>query len=215
MIIRPFEEKDKENVRFVCLNSEGPCQMTPDESHYILTTYCNYYIENEGHNCFIAADEDDKAIAYIICTENFDEYKKVFLEEYVPRLDENLIVWGGNAREGARTSFKLQEKYKNDYPAHLHIDVLPEYHRQGIGHMLVNTLKEHLHKKGAISPLQRKCSPRPGQNFPRQKASPCWSGSAPLWRSCTGFCFYGQHPLFPFPEKWLPRAWVPANWAAA
>ena len=48
MIIRPFEEKDKENVRFVCLNSEGPCQMTPDEQHYILTTYCNYYIEKEG-----------------------------------------------------------------------------------------------------------------------------------------------------------------------
>ena len=148
MIIRPFEEKDKENVRFVCLNSEGPCQMTPDESHYILTTYCNYYIENEGHNCFVAADEDDKAIAYIICTENYDEYRKVFLEEYVPRLDESLTVWGFNAKQGATDSTTLQEKYKSDYPAHLHIDVLPEYHRQGIGHMLVNTLKEHLHSKG-------------------------------------------------------------------
>ena len=67
MIIRPFEEKDKENVRFVCLNSEGPCQMTPDESHYILTTYCNYYIENEGHNCFVAADEDDSVMGYAFC----------------------------------------------------------------------------------------------------------------------------------------------------
>ena len=81
MIIRPFEEKDKENVRFVCLNSEGPCKMSPDQQHYILTTYCNYYIEQEGRNCFVAADDDDNAIAYIICTENYDEYRKVFAKQ--------------------------------------------------------------------------------------------------------------------------------------
>lgn len=148
MIIRPFEEKDKENVRFVCLNSEGPCKMTPDEKHYILTTYCNYYIEQEGRNCFVAVDDDDNAIAYIICTENYDAYRKIFLEEYVPRLDEELVVWNFNAKQGAIGSTVLQEKYKEEYPAHLHIDVLPEYHRKGIGHMLVNTLKEHLHNKG-------------------------------------------------------------------
>lgn len=148
MIIRPFEEKDKENVRFVCLNSEGPCKMTPDEKHYILTTYCNYYIEQEGRNCFVAVDDDDNAIAYIICTENYDAYRKIFLEEYVPRLDENMVVWNFNAKQGAIGSTVLQEKYKEEYPAHLHIDVLPEYHRKGIGHMLVNTLKEHLHNKG-------------------------------------------------------------------
>ena len=148
MIIRPFEEKDKENVRFVCLNSEGPCQMTPDEQHYILTTYCNYYIEKEGRNCFVAVNDDDEAIAYIICTENYDAYRKIFLEEYVPRIDDNLKVWGFNAKQGAIDSTVLQEKYKEEYPAHLHIDVLPEYHRRGIGHMLVNALKEHLHNKG-------------------------------------------------------------------
>lgn len=148
VIIRPFEEKDKENVRFVCLNSEGECQMTPDEQMYILTTYCNYYIENEGRNCFVAVDDNDEAIAYIICTEDFDSYRKIFVKEYIPRLDENMIVWGGNARQGADGSTKLQEKYKNDFPAHLHIDVLPEYHRQGIGHRLVDTLAAHLKSKG-------------------------------------------------------------------
>lgn len=148
MIIRPYEEKDKENVRFVCLNSEGPCRMTESEQKYILTTYCNYYLENEGRNCFVAADENDKAIAYIICTEDYDAYKKIFDEEYVSRLDEDMVVWGFNAREGALGSTKLQEKYKKDFPAHLHIDVLPEYHRQGIGHKLVDTLSAHLRAKG-------------------------------------------------------------------
>lgn len=148
MIIRPFEEKDKENVRFVCLNSEGECQMTRDEQIYILNTYCDYYIENEGRNCFVAADENDRAIAYVICTEDFDSYRKIFVEEYIPRLDENMTVWGFNARKGADGSTKLQEKHKKDFPAHLHIDVLPEYHRQGIGHKLVDTLSAHLKAKG-------------------------------------------------------------------
>ncbi|MBR5262573.1 MAG: GNAT family N-acetyltransferase [Clostridia bacterium] len=148
IIIRPFEEKDKENVRFVCLNSEGECQMSPEQRHYILTTYCNYYIENEGRNCFVAANEDDEAIAYIICTEDFDNYRKIFVEEYIPRLDENMTVWNFNARKGADGSTKLQEKYKKDFPAHLHIDVLPEYHRQGIGHKLVDALSAHLKAKG-------------------------------------------------------------------
>ncbi|MBQ3128797.1 MAG: GNAT family N-acetyltransferase [Oscillospiraceae bacterium] len=148
MIIRPYEEKDKENVRFICLNSEGECKMTPDEQKFILTTYCDYYIENEGINCFVAVDDNDRAIAYIICTEDFDSYRKVFVEEYIPRLDEDMVVWGGNARNGASVSTKLQEKYKKDFPAHLHIDVLPEYHRQGIGHRLVDTLSAHLKEKG-------------------------------------------------------------------
>lgn len=148
MIIRPYEEKDKENVRFICLNSEGECKMTKNEQKYILTTYCDYYIENEGRNCFVAVDDNDTAIAYIICTEDYDSYKVVFDKEYVPRIDESMIVWGFNAQKGALGSTKLQDKYKKDFPAHLHIDVLPEYHRQGIGHKLVDALSAHLKLKG-------------------------------------------------------------------
>lgn len=148
MIIRHYEEKDKEKVRFICLNSEGPCKMTPDERHFILTTYCDYFIEQEGRNCFVAVDENDDAIAYIICAENFDNYKETFLAEYPVRLDENMRVWDGNAREMSLASFKLQEKYKKDFPAHLHIDVLPAHHRKGIGHQLVDALSAHLKAKG-------------------------------------------------------------------
>ena len=32
------------------------------------------------------------------------------------------------------------------YPAHLHIDILPEYQRQGIGHRLMKRLEQHLIK---------------------------------------------------------------------
>ena len=144
MTIRPYCEKDKEDVRFVCLNSEGPCDMDEAGRHYILTTYCDYYIEREPQNCFVAADETDRAVGYIICTERFESFYPVFLRDYVSRFSlSQPMFWYGAAH-----SADLQAKYRAGYPAHLHIDVLPEYQRKGLGRRLVDTRAAHLKAKG-------------------------------------------------------------------
>ena len=143
MDIRPYDKKDKQDVRFICLNSEGPCDMDANDRFYILTTYCDYYIEQEPHNCFVAVDNEDKAIGYIICTENFDRFFPVFQTEYITRFSPLQL----NYRIGAARSVDLQKKYKNEYPAHMHIDVLPEYQRMGLGHKLVDALCRHLRSK--------------------------------------------------------------------
>ena len=141
MTIRPYLEKDKENVRFVCLNSEGPCDMDEAGRHYILTTYCDYYIEREPQNCFVAVDETDRAVGYIICTESFELFYPVFIRDYVSRFSQAMFCYG------AAHSADLQAKYRAEYPAHLHIDVLPEFQRMGVGHRLVDTLAAHLRAK--------------------------------------------------------------------
>ena len=165
MKIRPYEEKDRENVRFVCLNSEGPCDMNATGQFFILTTYCDYYIECEPENCFVAADENDRAVGYIICTEDYDTFRPRFLEEYLPRLDK----LGPHYRISAKNSTRLQEKHKAEYPAHMHIDLLPEYQRMGIGSQLVDTLAAHLKAKkipGVM--LTVGSSNQVGQNFYRK-----------------------------------------------
>lgn len=144
MTVRPYKEKDKENLRFVCLNSDGPCKLSKRGKNFILTTYCDYYIEKEPENCFVAADENDKAIGYIICTENFDVFKERFVSEYYAKIKK----WEFRRRKSALRSIIPHEKYKEEYPAHLHIDVLPEYHRMGLGHKMTDALLEHLKKKG-------------------------------------------------------------------
>lgn len=144
MNIRPYEAKDKENVRFVCLNSEGPCKISERSQHFILSVYCDYYLENEPENCFVAADENDKAVGYVICAEDFDVFKKSFVNGYYTRLKK----WEFRRRKSALKSIVPHEKYKAEYPAHLHIDVLPEYQRLGLGHKMTNALLEHLKEKG-------------------------------------------------------------------
>ncbi len=144
MIIRPYEEKDKENVRFVCLNSEGPCKSSKRGINFALAVYCDYYIENEPENCFVAAVDDGSVIGYVICAEDFDSFKEAFISNYYPKIKK----WEYRRRKSALRSIIPHEKYKEEYPAHLHIDVLPEYQRMGLGHKLTDALLEHLKKKG-------------------------------------------------------------------
>lgn len=145
MQIRPYEPKDFDDVRFICLNSEGPCDLNEAERHYILTTYCDYYIEREPQNCFVAADDNDRAVGYVLCAADYDPYRTVFLAEYLPRIPAQHL----QMRFGARGSTVLQNKYKAEYPAHLHIDVLPEYQRGGLGSKMVDALRARLRETGA------------------------------------------------------------------
>lgn len=153
--IRKYEEKDKENVQFVCLNSEGP-ENAPDKKtgEFILITFCNYYLENEPENCFVV-DDDGKAVGYIICAENYDKYKKIFDEKYLPLTEQ----YGPEKYNWALNSSNPQSEIKDEYPAHLHIDILPEYHRMGLGGKLVSALREHLAEKG-IEGVCLTCGPK-------------------------------------------------------
>ncbi len=144
MTVRPYREKDKENVHFVHFNSDGPCKKNKRGINFGLAVYCDYYIEKEPENCFVATDENDKAIGYIICTENFDRFHSIFLKEYYTKIQS----WEFKRRKSALKSIESQEKYKGEYPAHLHIDILPEYQRMGLGRKLMDTLCNHLREKG-------------------------------------------------------------------
>ncbi len=144
MKIRPYEARDKEDVRFALFNSDGPCKSTKRGINFSLAVYCDYYIEKEPENCFVAADDNDKAIGYIICAEDFDVFKKRFVAEYYPKIKS----WEFRRRKSALRSIIPHEKYKEDYPAHLHIDILPEYQRMGLGHKMTDVLLERLKNKG-------------------------------------------------------------------
>ena len=139
--IRKYEKRDFENVRFVCLNSDDAITQA-ELRDSILNTFCDYYIECEPENCFVL-DDNSKAVGYIICSQDFDTFQKVFDNEYMPKnktLCDGLYNW-------AKDSTVLLEKYKTEYPAHLHIDLLPQYQHKGFGGKLLTTLFEHLKEK--------------------------------------------------------------------
>jgi ribosomal protein S18 acetylase RimI-like enzyme len=140
--IRKYQESDRAQVQTICL-ATGSDQATQNKAFQdmLLTAFCNYYIEQEPDNCFVATD-GQKAIGYILCAENADVWAKNFQELYVDRMDNEAMK---PFYSGIMNS-PLQ--FASEYPAHLHIDILPEYQRMGIGSKLMNALVQHLKDKG-------------------------------------------------------------------
>lgn len=141
--IRPYRHDDYDAVRKICLECSDVRKRTEVQRLAILKTYCDYYIEVEPQNCFVAVDENDKPIGYILCAENYGKYNKVFSEKYLPVIK----AFGFTYMVAARSSSTLHGRYAGYYPSHMHIDILPEYQRQGLGTKLVDALAEHLRSR--------------------------------------------------------------------
>ena len=136
--IRAYGQSDAEQVQSVCLETAGAGLRRFKK--FLLGSFCDYYIEAEPGNCFVATDVQDRAVGYILCSEDTKIWKKIFDENYVKRLPPIF-------RLAARGSGAEAMKFADEYPAHLHIDILPEYQHSGVGTGLMEVLIEHLRQK--------------------------------------------------------------------
>jgi len=141
--VRPYERSDIERVRNICLKTTDMRIKNEVQRRALINTFCNYYVECEPQNCFVAVDDEDNAVGYIICAENFARYEKKFFEKYYPIIKKCGITKGILAR----ASVMITKRYAGFYPAHMHIDILPEYQRMGLGTQLVDALVNHLKEK--------------------------------------------------------------------
>ena len=141
--IRPYDQKDKERVRQICVKN-ADCLYAPEETkQYILLMYCDYYIEQEPENCFVAVDANDNAIGYIICAENYEKYAETFKKIYLPQVDAISV----KRFVEARLDLLSHSMFKGIYPAHFHIDIDADHQREGLGTLLVSALRMHLKRK--------------------------------------------------------------------
>lgn len=141
--VRPYQPSDKDRVRHICLRN-AECLDAPESTQkYILLMYCDYYIEQEPQNCFVAVDDDNQAVGYIICAEDYAKYEKTFREIYLPRCAEI------STKRYVDAEFDLltHSMFRGNYPAHFHIDIYEEYQRKGIGSLLISALRMHLREK--------------------------------------------------------------------
>ena len=122
---------------------------------FLTLMFNDYYTEVEPENCFVAVDDNDKPIGYIYGVKDYDFYQENF-SEYI-----NAVAEIENRRFLAEALTEMYDHaiYKKDSPAHLHIDILPEYQRMGMGGKLIKTLCDHLAEKG-ISGVCLTCGPR-------------------------------------------------------
>ena len=90
---------------------------------------------------------NDEAVGYIICSENYDNYEKLFTELYL----NQCAALGPNRYIEAKLDLLSHSMFRNEHPAHFHIDIYDDYQRMGLGSLLISTLKSHLRKKNIKS----------------------------------------------------------------
>lgn len=150
--VRKYEKKDRENLFKICVETSSLPTETKKDLDFLNLMYNDYYASAEAENCFVAANDNDDAVGYILCAENFDRYLKTFKGLYLPEIKKLGIKY----YIMAISEIAVHSLFKNKYPAHLHIDILPLCQGKGTGTALMNELKDHLKEKG-IDSLMLSC----------------------------------------------------------
>lgn len=146
MEIRQYEAKDRDNVRYVSLVTGGnPTKERDKKAKWLM--FLDYYIEVEPECCFVAVNEQDEAIGFAIASANYEQYEKTYRKLYLKELYKQKFFYGIYQS----LELMLSRKFGKKYPAHLHIDINPEYQRMGLGHKLMDALILKLDQKNIPS----------------------------------------------------------------
>lgn len=142
MTIRPYKKQDFRFVQDICVATSAYAEQDNAVNRALLCSlYCDYYLDNEPEFCYVAATEDDVPVGYVLCAANLDEYHDQMENSYLPltrKLDSGMYY-------EAMAQQKIESRYtKLGYTAHIHIDILPEYQRQGVGTELIAALTQKL-----------------------------------------------------------------------
>ena len=136
--ISPYEEKYREDMYAICIETGSEDNLVNREHRdFSLLMYCKPYLDHG--KCFVLLDEEEKPQGYILCAENGREFFTQ-MQPYIQKIREMAPSFAH------RCDIREYEKYVDEYPAHLHIDIRECYTGHGRGTALMNTLLESLQK---------------------------------------------------------------------
>lgn len=155
--IRPFRAGDEAAVAAVCLQTADAgadaTGMFEDDAIWA-QIFVLPYVHRHPDLSFVVESDDGRVVGYIVCAPDTDGFEDWFHDEWWPERggrwpepeseqsrQDGTLIYAYSRRAGA-------EPYGDDYPAHLHIDLLPEAQGQGWGRELIATLVAALRERG-------------------------------------------------------------------
>ncbi len=139
--IRKARPSDMANVEYVCRMTAGALsQAEPIVGNRIAKMFSTYYIRQCADTCFVLADDNDKAVGYVLCEPDFKRFRRDYRKKDVRSIME-LDLKSGLTAWFFPIPYTI---FGGKYPAHLHIDILPQYQSQGYGAKMMETLLNEL-----------------------------------------------------------------------
>jgi len=150
--IRAYQETDRAALYDICVRTAADGQdarglyssdeMMPD-------VYAGPYAQLEPGLAFVLADpraDPPRVVGYVVGTSDTENFVRAYRSTWIPLLDGKYPVPPDPPR--TLEDWLLSSHYRpermllaelRDYPAHLHIDLLPDYQGQGYGTALIET----------------------------------------------------------------------------
>lgn len=155
--IRRFALGDEPALAEICLrtaDSGADATGVFDDDAIWAEVFVLPYVARHPDLAFVVETDDGRVAGYIVCAPDTRAFEDWFHDEWWPRFaerwprpgdvrtrQEGTLAYAYGRRAGA-------EPYGDAYPAHLHIDLLPELQGRGWGRRLVETLVAALRDRG-------------------------------------------------------------------
>ena len=175
--IRTFNPADKSKIREICCDTAfmgEPVEAFFEDRDAFADIAISYYTDYEPQSLFVAQAEG-KAIGYLAGCKDTRRFKKIFSRKILPLAVLRMFLRGSISKKknlrflaSMVRSFLRGELRGRDcvreFPAHLHINVLPAYRRWGAGKSLIEEYVRYL-KDNNVGGLHLYSFSAAGQEF--------------------------------------------------
>jgi ribosomal protein S18 acetylase RimI-like enzyme len=157
--IRLYRSSDRASFYDVCLRTaeaggDARGSYAPDEWDLVPSIFAGPYPVLEPELAFVL-DDGTRVVGYVVGAADTPAFAERFRNEWLPEVGGRFPEPAGEPRTPGESMSRLLHHPErmvvpelSAYPAHLHIDLLPEYQRAGHGRRLLYTLLAALRNKG-------------------------------------------------------------------
>ncbi|XVU27870.1 GNAT family N-acetyltransferase [Actinoplanes sp. CA-054009] len=153
-MIRAYRPQDLEAVYDICARtgaSGGDARGMYSSDRLIGDLWAVPYVTAEPQHAYVADDGSGQAVGYIVGTADTPRFVDWYRSEWLPATEGRYP--GGDPRD----EFPLLLHHHPErmlvpelagYPAHLHMDLLPQWQRKGLGRALMSAFLDSLRAAG-------------------------------------------------------------------
>ncbi|HEX4704358.1 MAG TPA: GNAT family N-acetyltransferase [Pseudonocardiaceae bacterium] len=156
-VIRPYRPADRDAVYDICLrtaDSGGDATALYRDPELVGDLFAGPYLLLAPEFAFVL-DDGERAVGYVLGVPDTVRFAKAFRTEWLPLVGARNPAPTSEPRDRDEEMAKLLHNPEGmivpelaDYPAHLHINLLPSHQRAGHGRKMIFTLLDALHNAG-------------------------------------------------------------------
>ncbi|MFJ8043226.1 GNAT family N-acetyltransferase [Kitasatospora sp. NPDC096147] len=157
--IRPYRPADREAVYEICVRTAeagGDATGLYKNEQVLPDNFAGPYLELEPGLAYVLDDGRGTAVGYVLGTSDTTRFAAELRERWLPRVGHLYPPPVGDPADGDELMAMLLHTPERmilpelaDYPAHLHIDLLPPFQGLGFGRRLIECLLDALREAGA------------------------------------------------------------------